>query len=418
MPDITSSLLQLLLQETGGNENNWGELLNGDLSKIETAIAGKTSLVSVGGITTLTDDQCRPPVIRVTGILASNCTLVVPARLKTWTVQNGTTGAYTVTIKTASGAGVAVPPGGAAFVHCDGTDVVALALPTGPLSIGADRNVTLDGVGSLFTNPTGAGNAFSRIVPGASAATGYWDNWNQAGVRVGYGHFWDGGLHTGYWGLNAADVVFGANNSARLRLKSAGGAEIYGATSIGGDLSLVNGGLYFNDGYGLHWGDSYLAATDSGPINFAINGVVGANLGATGFVVGSPTGGYTGFGSLNAQALYVGGVAVLTAETTKAAVAFTGSSGAILSSQGNVGSVSRVSTGFYTINFTTPFADANFTVQITCYYAADNAAGVAGLVGEVARISGAKTVSAVTIRTGFYNGTLVDPLEVYVTITR
>jgi hypothetical protein len=75
----------------------------------------------------------------LTGILTGNRNIIVPSSVQQYWVQNNTTGAFTLTVKTAAGTGVTVPQGTAVIVFCDGTDVINAADSTGvtfPISIG------------------------------------------------------------------------------------------------------------------------------------------------------------------------------------------------------------------------------------------------------------------------------------------
>jgi hypothetical protein len=72
-----------------------------------TTITGLT-----GGITTLTAAQASKSVIVLLGALISNQQIVLPNQYKRWLIVNGTTGAFTLTVKTASGTGVVVGQGG------------------------------------------------------------------------------------------------------------------------------------------------------------------------------------------------------------------------------------------------------------------------------------------------------------------
>lgn len=123
MPDAVSTLLQLTLQTTGGNENTWGDVLNDQLEKIEQAIAGMTTISTTGGDTTLTNDQARPAILEITGGISSNVNIVVPSRTKQWTVFNRTAGAFPVRIKTAAGVGYVIPKDLPCTLFCDGDDV-------------------------------------------------------------------------------------------------------------------------------------------------------------------------------------------------------------------------------------------------------------------------------------------------------
>lgn len=81
---------------------------------------------AISGLTnanvTLTPAQAMKSRIVLTGSLTGNVQIILPAWTREWTIVNNTTGAFTITVKTASGTGVAIPAG-AARVVCDGTNV-------------------------------------------------------------------------------------------------------------------------------------------------------------------------------------------------------------------------------------------------------------------------------------------------------
>lgn len=90
-----------------------------------------------GGSTTLTSAQYRRNVISLGGTLLSNQIIVLPADVRSWLIANNTTGAFTLTVKTASGTGTVVPQGGFSGpvgVYGDGTNiyptVTPLSIPT------------------------------------------------------------------------------------------------------------------------------------------------------------------------------------------------------------------------------------------------------------------------------------------------
>ena len=77
-----------------------------------------------GGTVTLTESEASNPIIAVTGALTSNLTVVLPATVKRlWAIYNATSGAYTVTVKLASGSGVTVAQGKRKLVYTDGSNV-------------------------------------------------------------------------------------------------------------------------------------------------------------------------------------------------------------------------------------------------------------------------------------------------------
>ncbi len=90
--------------------------LGGFLSK---SIAGTGSV-------TLTAVEAGNGIIELTGALTGNRDVIVPSSpTRPWIIRNATTGAFSVTVKTAAGTGVMVAQGTNAEVFCDGTNVRA-----------------------------------------------------------------------------------------------------------------------------------------------------------------------------------------------------------------------------------------------------------------------------------------------------
>ena len=50
--------------------------------------------------------------------------MIVPATVQQYWIDNSTTGAYTLTVRTSAGTGVAVAQGSRGIYYCNGTDVV------------------------------------------------------------------------------------------------------------------------------------------------------------------------------------------------------------------------------------------------------------------------------------------------------
>jgi microcystin-dependent protein len=123
MADTFTTLLQLLKQETGNNNNNWGVLLNTQvIDRIETAIAGANYFAVTGGTKVLTDDEARASAYVITGVLTSAQIIEVPARTKIVKVINATTGNFRVTIRAgASGVQYECVRGSAHDLWTDGT---------------------------------------------------------------------------------------------------------------------------------------------------------------------------------------------------------------------------------------------------------------------------------------------------------
>lgn len=78
-------------------------------------------------------------VLVCTGALAAETTLVMPERSRVNLFDNRTTGAFTLTVQTLTGAGVTLPQGQMTLTHCDSTNVQALLSgPGGALPVASE----------------------------------------------------------------------------------------------------------------------------------------------------------------------------------------------------------------------------------------------------------------------------------------
>jgi hypothetical protein len=130
MASTYSDQLRLEKQADGENENTWGQIVNTQFELIEEAIAGKLDLVAAGtDITLVMSDgashatlSARNMFLSVTGTLTANVAIVVPATAKMYVVQNATSGAFSLSVKTSGGVAAVVPQDEIQIVVCDGTD--------------------------------------------------------------------------------------------------------------------------------------------------------------------------------------------------------------------------------------------------------------------------------------------------------
>ena len=133
----TFSDLGIELMATGENAGTWGTKTNTNLQIVEKAISGYVEqAVTSGGTTALsiTDGDAtestsvaRHAVIKLTGTITGNSIVTVPDSVeKVYIVTNGTSGAYTVQFKTASGTGITfgVSEKTTRLVYSDGTNLV------------------------------------------------------------------------------------------------------------------------------------------------------------------------------------------------------------------------------------------------------------------------------------------------------
>ena len=130
----TYTTLGIEKMATGENAGTWGTKTNTNLDIVNTAISGyATQAVTSGGTTALsiTDGAAtsvaQNAVIKLTGTITGNSIVTVPDSVeKVYIVTNGTSGAYTVQFKTASGTGITfgVSEKTTRLVYSDGTNIV------------------------------------------------------------------------------------------------------------------------------------------------------------------------------------------------------------------------------------------------------------------------------------------------------
>ena len=131
MASSYSTDLKLELMVTGENSGTWGDKTNTNLNLVQQAIAGFESIDVASSDVTLAMtnaalSNARNMVLNLTGTLAGTRQVLVPDGIeKTYIVADSTTRAgNTLTIKTVSGSGVAIPAGKTVLVFADGTNVV------------------------------------------------------------------------------------------------------------------------------------------------------------------------------------------------------------------------------------------------------------------------------------------------------
>jgi hypothetical protein len=134
MASSYSTDLKLELMVTGEQAGLWGDITNTNLVILQQAIAGYESISIAGGAqtTALTfsngaTSNGKNAVIKLTGTITGNQIVTIPDSIeKTYIVENGTSGAFTVQFKTVSGTGPtwSTVDKGIKFLYSDGTNIV------------------------------------------------------------------------------------------------------------------------------------------------------------------------------------------------------------------------------------------------------------------------------------------------------
>ena len=182
MASSTSSDLKLELITTGEKSGTWGTITNTNLQILEQAASGYlTQSVAAAdlalSLSTFAVSNGKNLYYKFTGTLAANRTVTMPdSAERVFIVEDATARSssnYTLTVKTVSGTGVAIPIGAKIVLYSDGTNISSGPITKGYYTIPA-AYTAVNG-DQLLINTTGTGgglNAPVTITLPASPAIG------------------------------------------------------------------------------------------------------------------------------------------------------------------------------------------------------------------------------------------------------
>ena len=95
------------------------------IAEIESAMNAYLvkSVAGAANVTLNAVTEANYPIIELTGAITANINIVVPTAKRSWIFKNNTTGAFSITIKMASGNGVSITQGRSNLIYSDGTNV-------------------------------------------------------------------------------------------------------------------------------------------------------------------------------------------------------------------------------------------------------------------------------------------------------
>jgi len=191
----------LELMVTGENAGTWGDKTNNNLNLVQQAVAGYQAVTVNGtGTTTLamTDgviSNARNAVIKLTGTITGNIIVTIPGSIeKTYLVENGTTGAFTVTFKPTSGTGAtwSTTDKGYKILYSNGTNIIDVMSNLSDITLG---------------DITAAGD----ILPGAN------DTYDLGAVGNVWRNIYTGDLHLNNEHKKQGNIVDGSKGSWTLQ---------------------------------------------------------------------------------------------------------------------------------------------------------------------------------------------------------
>lgn len=170
----------LWVNQTNGNSTNPDTGGAGWLPLFSYGYAALTGLT--GGVVTVAAADYRRGVIVLSGALAGNLQIVLPALLRSWLIVNTTSGGFSTTVRTPGGTGVLVGQGGFSApveVYSDGTNLYPTVAPTvipGDVNPTANTYAVRSNAGILFAtyfNQSSALENFGMAAVYADGGDGY-----------------------------------------------------------------------------------------------------------------------------------------------------------------------------------------------------------------------------------------------------
>lgn len=303
--------LKLALPVQGELSGSWGDVVNDNItSMVEQAVTGLATIDSWTAnshtLTTAngTTSEARCAILELTDTgtaLTGAGTVICPDASKLYTVRNST--GQIITLKTASGSGIAIPDGHTAFLYCDATNVVeSITSFAGDATFAGDiTGLTLNATGGTSAGDNAAmgyDSFYGAMITGQGSTydTAIFNDANTAVMGVLTGtqdvRFWgrtlsaDGSaaspsmtfrddVDTGIWRRTANTICISTGGVQRLEIDSAGTSIFSGDVTVdtganGASFTIHSPSQVWAGGEDLGGIDWYTEDTSgSGPAVFA-----------------------------------------------------------------------------------------------------------------------------------------------------
>ena len=228
MASTYSTDLKLELMATGEKSGLWGDITNTNLTILQQAIAGYESISIAGGAQTTaltfsngTISNGKNAVIELTGTITGNQIVTIPDSIeKVYIINNNTTGAFTVQLKTVSGTGptFSATDKGIKTVYSNGTDIIEVSSTT---------------LGNITTGTITSGQitATGHILPGVN------DTYDLGASGNVWRNLYTGDLHLSNESKSEGNIVDGTKGNWTLQ---EGKDDIFMINNISGEKFKIN----------------------------------------------------------------------------------------------------------------------------------------------------------------------------------
>ena len=221
MASSTSSDLKLELITTGEKSGTWGTITNTNLQILEQAASGYLSLNVASSDVALSlanhaTANGKNLYYKLTGTLAANRTVTMPdGAERVFIVEDATARSssnYTLTVKTVSGTGIALPVGSTTVLYSDGTNITGKLQTKGYYTPSATYTTVNGDQVLIDTSGSGIGTAITINLP-ASPAIGNEVHFIDSGNNLASNNLTVGRNGSNILG-SASNLVVSANGSA------------------------------------------------------------------------------------------------------------------------------------------------------------------------------------------------------------